>query len=117
MTKTARFTTALALLAFSASAFGADQLETCRAKLKQAQKLDVLRDLKWDGRSEPLVVIGPTFKSMAFDGKQGFVATVNCFLTAGKNDACVSFDVIEWRNGTAIGRYSACRLKMQSAKE
>lgn len=90
----------------------ADKLETCRAKLVKAQKLGVLRDLKWKGTSEPHVVIGPTFLDMAFDGKEGFAETVNCFLVAGAPKKFVNFDVVEWRNGATIGRFSYGRLKM-----
>jgi hypothetical protein len=98
------------------TAFAADQFEACRAKLKSAQKLGVLRDLKMDRGSEPTVVVGPTFFELDFAAKQRFASTLNCFLTTGKNDACLSFDVTEWRNGTTVGRYSACRLTMKSAK-
>lgn len=90
----------------------ADRFETCKAKLVKAQKLGVLRDLKWKGTAEPTVVVGPTFLDMAFDGKEGFAETVNCFLVTGDPKKFVNFDVVEWRNGTTVGRFSYGKLKM-----
>ena len=87
------------------------RLEVCRGKLFQAQKLDVLYDLDWKLPKEPRVVAGPTFFSMPIDAKEGFVDTVNCFLTAGQAGKCVNFDVLHWQTGKAIGRFSYCKFK------
>lgn len=84
------------------------QLESCRAKLKQAQKLEVLSDLQW--KSTRLhVVAGPTYYSMPFHAKEGFADTVNCFAMAGKS-GCLSFDILHWRTGRASDHYSGCKL-------
>lgn len=84
-------------------------LETCRAKLKQAQKLDVLTDLQWKG-PRLHVVAGRTYYTMPFDAKEGFADTVNCFAMAGKS-GCLSFDILNWNTGKATDRYSGCKLK------
>lgn len=84
-------------------------LEACRAKLKQAQKLDVLTDLQWKG-SRLHVVAGRTYYTMPFDAKEGFADTVNCFAMAGKS-GCLSFDILNWNTGKATDRYSGCKLK------
>lgn len=87
------------------------RLESCRNKLKAAQKLNVLHDLQWtSGHTEPRVVVGPTFMSMAIDGKEGFASTVNCFLMGGRTD-CVSFDLVHWQSGKAVGRFERCRYR------
>ncbi|MER2518605.1 MAG: hypothetical protein ABTR92_19775 [Candidatus Accumulibacter phosphatis] len=88
------------------------RVESCRAKLIQAQKLDVLYDMQWKSPREPRVVVGPTFLKMPIDGKEGFAATVNCFLMAGDTGKCVNFDTLHWQTGKALGRFSNCRFAM-----
>lgn len=103
--------TALLLILLLAGGTHASEgaLEACRSKLKQAQKLEVLRDLKWQG---PVlrVVAGPTYYRMPFDAKEGFADTVNCFAMAGKSD-CLSFDILHWSTGKATDHYENCKLK------
>lgn len=96
------------------AATGSDdsRFEKCRAKLKQAQKLDMLYDLDWHGSDEPRVVVGPTFFSVPIDAKQGFADTVNCFLMAGHSDKYINFDLLDWRTGKAVGRYKYGQVKM-----
>ena len=96
------------LVSLSASADDV-ALEVCRAKLKQAQKLEVLTDLQWKG-ARLHVVAGPTYYTMPFHAKEGFADTVNCFAMAGRRD-CLSFDILHWRSGKATERYSNCKLK------
>lgn len=98
----------LLLLCVGAQA-GNAELEACRNKLKQAQKLEVLRDLQWKG-AHLHVVAGPTYYQMPFDAKEGFADTVNCFAMAGQKN-CLSFDILHWRSGKATDRYHACKLK------
>lgn len=88
------------------------RFEQCRAKLKKAKALDVLYDMDWKSPMEPRIVVGPTFFTMAIDGKEGFVNTVNCFLTAGQTDKCVNFSVLDWRTGKPVGRYSGCSFAL-----
>lgn len=99
------------LMAMAAASVHASEatLETCRAKLKQAQKLDVLTDLQWKG-TRLHVVAGSTYYRMAFHAKEGFADTINCFVMAGKSD-CLSFDILHWRTGKATDRYNNCKLK------
>ena len=87
---------------------GADnkRFEACKAKLIKAQKIDLLYDLAWDVPKEPRVLVGPTFFTIPIDAKKGFVETVNCFLVGGEQDKYVNFDVLDWRTGKAVGRYS-----------
>lgn len=84
-------------------------LEACRTKLKQAQTLDVLADLQWQG-ARLHVVAGSTYYQMPFHAKEGFADTVNCFAMGGR-PGCLSFDVLHWRSGKASDRYRACKLK------
>lgn len=89
------------------------RFETCRAKLKKAQELEMLYDLKWNDPSiEPRVVAGPTFFQVPIDAKEGFAQTVNCFLTAGEKGTYLNFDVLDWRTGNKIGRFSYGKFSM-----
>lgn len=96
-----------------ADAASDSRFETCRQKLIQAQKLEVLYDLDWKLPKEPKVVVGPTFFRMPIDAKEGFADTVNCFLMAGASGKCVNFNVLHWQTGKAAGRFSNCRFKMK----
>lgn len=87
------------------------QFEKCRSKLIQAQKLGVLQDLSWNGKSSPRVIVGPTFSRMRIDGKEGFAETVNCFLMAGDTKSFINFDVLDGFTGKPIGSYSYGRYK------
>ena len=100
----------LAMMAAAQVAIANDvRLEQCREKLKAAQKLDVLYDLKWKGAT-PHVVAGPTYYKMPFDAKEGFAETVNCFLMAGKS-GCLTFEIKHWREGKAYERFHMCKLR------
>lgn len=87
------------------------QFEKCRSKLIQAQKLGVLQDLQWNGKSSPRVVVGPTFNRMRIDAKEGFVENVNCFLMAGNTKKFINFDVLDGLTGNPIGSYSYGRYR------
>jgi hypothetical protein len=86
------------------------RFEQCRAKLKKAQKIDLLYDLKIDPL--PRVVVGPTFYSIPLDAKQGFADTVNCFLMTGK-DEYISFDLLDYQTGRVVAHYSAGQLSVK----
>jgi hypothetical protein len=86
------------------------RFETCRTKLKKAKRLDLLYDLKMDPL--PRVVVGPTFYTIPLDAKQGFADTVNCFVTAGK-DEYINFDLLDYRTGHVVAEYSYGRLRMK----
>ena len=103
------------VVVLTTSAYASDdkQFETCRAKLIQAQKLDLLHALDWDPAREPKVVVGPTFSDISIEAKETFIATVNCFLMAGRGDKYINFDVLDWRTGKSIGRYSYGKLEMK----
>ncbi len=96
------------MISTSTTQAGDTELEACRSKLKQAQKLGVLTDLQWKGPTLH-VVAGSTYYSMPFHAKEGFADTVNCFAMAGKT-GCLSFDILHWRTGKATDRYSMCKL-------
>lgn len=99
-------------VAFVVSGAQANDLEKCRAKLKSAQKLDVLYAMEWKKGQQPHVVAGRTYYQMPFDGKEGFADTVNCFLTGGDNPrSCINFDIKHWQTGKASETYRFCRLK------
>ena len=89
-----------------------NEFNNCKEKLVAAQKLDVLYDLDWKPPKEPKVVVGPTFSQLPIDGKEGFVETVNCFLNAGKKTQYINFNVLDWRTGKKVGRYSYGKLDM-----
>jgi hypothetical protein len=86
------------------------RFEMCRANLKKAKRLDLLYDLKMDPL--PRVVVGPTFYKIPLDAKQGFADTVNCFVTAGK-DEYVNFDLLDYRSGHVVAEYSYGRLSVK----
>lgn len=100
-------------IAGSVSAAGDKRFETCRVKLIQAQKVDLLHDLDWKPPKEPNVVAGPTFFTIPIDAKEGFAETVNCFLMAGESGKYINFDVLDWRTGKSVGRYSYGKFKMK----
>jgi hypothetical protein len=92
----------------------ADQrFEKCRGKLKAAHKNRVLHDLVWNGSTEPRVVVGPGFLRLSAEAKQEFAATINCFLVAGAVGQYISFDLLDWRSGDAVGRYSSGKVAMK----
>ncbi|MEM5296935.1 hypothetical protein VSR82_21715 [Burkholderia sp. JPY481] len=103
----------IASFAAYADAASDKQFEVCRSKLKQAQKLEMLYDLDWKPPREPKVVAGPTFSKVGIDAKEGFAETVNCFLMAGQSGKYVNFDVLDWRTGKSVGRYSNGVLRMK----
>lgn len=84
------------------------KFEECRQKLIQAQRLDLLHDLDFQGGIAK-VVAGPTFFRVDFGTKQGFADTVNCFLMTGSSD-CLNFDIRHWQTNRPVARYRACRL-------
>lgn len=88
------------------------KFEACRAKLKQAQKLDVLYNLDWEKGREPLVVVGPTFFKIPFDAKEGFAKTVNCFLMVGK-DQYINFDLLDYKTNKVVAEYRYGKLRMK----
>ena len=85
-------------------------LETCRAKLKAAKKLDLLYDMKWEKGQAPMVVVGPTYDNLPFDAREGFVETINCFLSAGETGKCFNFDLLDYKTHNAVAQYSNCCL-------
>lgn len=109
------FLVLLAVIGVTNIANAADdaRFETCKAKLIQAQKLDLLYDMDWKPPKEPKVVVGPTFFTIPIDAKEGFVETVNCFLMAGDRGKYINFDVLDWRTGKSVGRYSYGKFKMK----
>jgi|CXWL01.1.fsa_nt_gi hypothetical protein len=84
--------------------------EACRAKLETARQGGALHDLDWTPGEMPLVVVGPAFEQFPMEAKQGFAATVNCFLMGGKAEY-IQFDVVEYLNHRVVGTWSLGRFK------
>lgn len=103
-------------VSFSAIATTADEsrLKACQAKLKKAQKLDMLVNIKvQSGHFD--VIVGPTFYTVPFDAKEGFAETLNCLFNvgeAGPKSACNDIRFVNWRNGKEDGKYSWCKLEI-----
>jgi len=87
------------------------RFEECRGKLKKAQQLDLLHDLKLDG-GLPTVVVGPTFYTIPFETKQAFADTVNCFVTAGQHKV-TSFDLLDSMTHRTVAHYSFGTLEVK----
>ncbi|KKM67991.1 hypothetical protein LCGC14_1465510 [marine sediment metagenome] len=101
----------LVVLGMPSVSWGAEKEEACRRKLVKAQELGMLYDLDWKPPKEPRVVVGKTFFRVAIDAKEGFAETLNCFLMGGDNKY-INFNLIHWRTGKKVGRWSYGRLKM-----
>lgn len=84
--------------------------EGCRAKLNEARDLGVLHDLDYKPGKTPKVVVGPTFLQLPFEAKEGFAATVNCFLLGGTGGS-IGFDLVEFQNHRVVGTWSYGRFK------
>lgn len=93
---------------------GEKEFQICKKKLVGAQTADLLYNLDWKPPQEPLVVVGPTFYRIPFDAKENFVRTINCFLTAGKQDATVvNFDILDYRTNKKVARFSYGELEIK----
>jgi hypothetical protein len=86
------------------------RFEGCKSKLKTAERLDVLYDLKL--QIPPRVIVGPAFYSIPLDAKQGFADTMNCFLMAGE-DGYMNFDLYDYRTGHRVAKYWAGELTVE----
>lgn len=82
----------------------------CQQKLRAAQKLDVLYDIKLaTGRA--MVYVGRTFFTIPIDAKEGFAETVSCLIVAGDPKACAQIDFHHWQTGAVVGQYRNCRFQ------
>ena len=88
------------------------RLEECRSKLKLAADLKLLYDLDWKSPEEPYVVVGPTFYDVPIDVKEGVAQTVSCFVNAGDTEHRVPFDLLDWKTGKPIARFSRGKLSV-----
>lgn len=88
------------------------RFEECRQKLIKAQELQVLQDMKIE-RNRPVIHVGPTFKSMPIDAKQGFADTLNCFLLAGDAGKFMQFDLLDGLTGKTVASYRDGKLIMK----
>lgn len=100
------------VFAVNSSVASEKEFERCRSKLKQAQKLDVLKNLEYNSVGIPEVTVGPTFYRMPIDAKQGFAETVNCFLMVGEKGKYVNFPFIDWQSGKHVGTFKYGKVKM-----
>lgn len=109
-----RFVAALLLLAFSATAWGQTQdqrFEGCRAKLKAAAQLNLLKDMSFN-KGIPKVVIGPTWYRIDFSAKTGLAETAACFFLAGDSSKAISFDIYDNMTGKKVARWKYTRLEV-----
>jgi hypothetical protein len=90
------------------------RLKACQKKLKKAQELDMLVNIKVKtGHFD--VIVGPTFYSVPFDAKEGFAETLNCLFNVGESgpkSLCNDIRFINWRTGNEDGKYSWCKLEI-----
>ena len=99
------------LTAFSGGVKAGDaEFEQCRAKLKKAQQIDLLYDLKFDKGKAPYVVVGSTYFTIPFDAKEGFAETISCFLVAGDTDKCINFELLDYRTNKPVAAFKNCKL-------
>ena len=103
------------LFSYSNSAVADDvRLKACQKKLKKAQELNMLVDIKVKtGHFD--VIVGPTFYSVPFDAKEGFAETLNCLFNVGESgpkSLCNDIRFVNWRTGNEDGKYSWCKLKI-----
>lgn len=100
------------LAALVAAPACAGEFENCRDTLKQAQQIGVLHALDWQKGRMPHVVAGRTYYRLSFDAKEGFAATLNCFLSGADTPrSCVTFEIKHWQTGKATDVYRYCKLK------
>lgn len=99
-------------LLFVSGTATADRFEDCRAKLKQAQGLDLLTNMTFD-KGIPKVWIGPTWYTMPIDAKEGFAETAACFFTAGDSSKAIAFDIFDGRSGKKIARWKHTKLEVE----
>lgn len=88
------------------------RFEGCRAKLKMAQQLDLLRGMTFDG-GRPTVTVGPTWYRIDFDAKTGLAETAACFFLAGKADKAITFPILDSRTGKQVARWKFTRLEVE----
>ncbi len=82
----------------------------CEQKLKKAQELDMLYEIKAKGASIR-VLVGPTFFSVPIDAKQGFAEVVNCVLLSGGSGG-IPFDFVHWQTGKRVATWNGYRIDM-----
>jgi hypothetical protein len=107
--------TIIIFLSYATTAVADDaRLKACQKKLKKAQELDMLVNIKVKtGHFD--VIVGPTFYSVPFDAKEGFAETLNCLFNVGESgpkSLCNDIRFINWRTGNEDGKYSWCKLKI-----
>jgi hypothetical protein len=89
-------------------------LKQCQAKLKKAQQLGMLLDIRVNNEHFD-VVVGPTFYNVPFHSKERFAETLNCLLNAGETGPkrlCNEIDFLNWQTGKLDGKYSSCQLTL-----
>src|SRR5690606_33348608 len=95
--------------AFAAGSPSDARMEGCRAKLKQAQAIDLLHNMTFD-KGIPKVWVGPTWAAIPIDAKQGFAETAACFFLAGDASKSIQFDILDGRTGKRVARWKFTRL-------
>lgn len=102
---------AVAALASTALAQDASTtLAACEAKLVQAQKLDLLSNIRTQGGTTTIYV-GDTWYRIDFTAKEGFARTVSCAIVEGKPGLCANFTLADGKSGRAVAKFKNCRLE------
>lgn len=93
----------------AAAAPDASRMDGCRAKLRQAQQLDLLHNMTFD-KGVAKVWVGPTWARIPIDAKEGFAQTAACFFLAGDSSKSIQFDILDGRTGKRVARWKFTRL-------
>ena len=88
------------------------RLEECRAKLKAAVPINLLKDMTFKG-GVPKVVIGPTWYKIDFNAKTGFARTAACFFLAGDESKSITFGVYDHMTGKKVATWEFTRLEIE----
>lgn len=88
------------------------RLESCRAKLKQAQEIDLLTNMTFEG-GKPKVWVGRTWNDIPVDAKEGFAEVAACFFVAGDEGRTITFPIYDGRSGKQIATWRFTRLEVE----
>jgi hypothetical protein len=94
---------------FAAGSPSDARMEGCRAKLKQAQAIDLLHNMTFD-KGIPKVWVGLTWAAIPIDAKQGFAETAACFFLGGDASKSIQFDILDGQTGKRVARWRFTRL-------
>lgn len=88
------------------------RFEKCRDKLKQAQQLDLLSNMTFEG-GRPKIWVGKTWHTLPIDAKTAFAETAACFFLAGSSEKALSFPIYDGMTGKQIATWKYTRLDVE----